>query len=497
MSTTSNCADLRYALQVHDVERLRKAGRIFRTEGLDLPNWQDSFEVIMGLFEIPPPEFPEQDFAELRASAMTILRGLAANLPPDVVESQRIDSVLDLLRECASADRLGKKCGNSLFRLKFNRGLPAQLWEKALETLTESFVGLPPQQSDFALINPRFAGSLIRDLFVTADPGDEIVRRTWGRVEPYLNWLSSQPDFYLLDELWEIYEAPGCSAFYRFWHWHKKLLESGRISSEFGPDELELAIELEREGDRVYRWPDERWSGWEWPRDVQQYLALLEKPSPAVRAASAFVVGRFFLGTHKSKSLKAVPPVGQILSFFGDQERRGTGVAGAFLQGAMFGVEDLWKAHIGIDFRDWMFQTLAVGPEPEFTGFQSLAYHAHEYLEASEENLRRLVAIGREDAAILLATEEFGHDPAAEAAFRRTFERWRKEYPTPTPTASAKYPETPAPPPAAVAAAWEHPHRHPRHRPGRLQSLRRRPNLDRPPGAPAQALDKPARSLAY
>ena len=72
-----------------------------------------------------------------------------------------------------------------------------------------------------------------------------------------------------------------------------------------------------------------------------------------------------------------------------------------------------------------MFQTLAIGPEPEFTGFQRLAFHAHEYLEPTEENLRRLIAINREDAALLLATEEVNHDPDAEEVFRKRFQEWR------------------------------------------------------------------------
>jgi hypothetical protein len=68
---------------------------------------------------------------------------------------------------------------------------------------------------------------------------------------------------------------------------------------------------------------------------------------------------------------------------------------------------------------------MAAGPEPEFTGFQSLSFYAHEFLEATEENLKRLVFMGREDAALMLATEEFGHHPSAERQFRRRFQEWR------------------------------------------------------------------------
>jgi hypothetical protein len=79
----------------------------------------------------------------------------------------------------------------------------------------------------------------------------------------------------------------------------------------------------------------------------------------------------------------------------------------------------------GIDFSEWIFRTLAAGPEPEFTGFQSLAFHAYEYLTASEDNLKRLVFMGREDAALLVATEEVNHDPEVEKQFCGLFREWR------------------------------------------------------------------------
>lgn len=427
MSQMIGCLLVRSAIRQHDMEQLRKALCCFSTVGLDLVSWQDAFDTILSLLEASPVEFSEEDLSESRGSAMALLRALAVNLPPGVIESQHLDAVLDGLREQVSKDRLSKECQSVLLRLKFDRELPAQLWEKALGILVEFFVDLPPQKSNIPRMSPLSVASHIRDLFLSADPGYEMVKRNWERVQPYLNWLSSQSEFFLLNELWEIHEAPDCSSSYKFWHWHKELVESGRISPEFGPEQLELAIELEKEGQRVYSWPEERWTGWEWSRDVQQHRALLDKSSPAIRAAAAFVLGRYYLGAHKTKRTKAVPPLGQILSFISDEERRGMGVAGAFLQGAMFGVEDFWKAYSGVDVREWMFQTLAVGPEPEFTGFQSLAFYAHEYLEDSEENLRRLVAIGREDAAILLATEQVNHDAAAEAVFRKTIERWRGE----------------------------------------------------------------------
>jgi hypothetical protein len=341
-----------------------------------------------------------------------------------------MDSDLVELAAIIAVDRLGSACGQALRKLRIGRTPAPGRWRQALEVLVQVFEGFGSGEGlavgpvKLPHRNLVLASSRIQALFLDAYAPGQDPWRDREQMEPYLVWLAAQPNYFLLQTLWRIYKSADANA--AVWRmWHKSIVESGRLAESLGVESLKTGIELWHEGERIYFWPKKRWKGWDWLRDIAQYHALLADESPIVRAGSAFVLGRLYMGAYENRGASAVPPLLEMLAWVQSEEWRGTGVAGAFLSGVMFPIEPLLANTDGIDFSEWMFRTLAAGPEPEFTGFQSLAFHAHEYLVPNEENVRRLVFMGREDAALLLGTEEVNHDPGVEEQFRKNFAEWR------------------------------------------------------------------------
>jgi hypothetical protein len=253
-----------------------------------------------------------------------------------------MDQDLVELRSHIASDRFSSVCRESLRKLKLGPLPKPSRWRRALEVLVEVFEGLPAGSQHLNLV---FASSNIEKLFLSAYATGQHYGLVREQMQPYLTWLASQSDRFLLRTLWDIYE-PAEDAHDETWRlWHRGLVESGRLARCFGVESLKTGIELKHEGDRIYFWPKKRWPGWEWGRDISQYKVLLADESPVVRAASAFVAGRFYIGADRNLGASSVPSLSEALTWMESEEWRGTGVAGAFLAGALFPMESpLWAA---------------------------------------------------------------------------------------------------------------------------------------------------------
>ncbi|MEO8026119.1 MAG: hypothetical protein ABI823_06580, partial [Bryobacteraceae bacterium] len=336
------------------------------------------------------------------------------------------EKLLDQLQTEFRKDPNSKGCIDLLRQLRLDHKMSPEQVERAMDVLAEVFLASSVTDAAPAFWPFGAAAAHFQKLALSIIPGGATAKTVEPLIGKYFEWLASQSDWRVIHALWEMYEKSeyGSSTFR---YWHRDLVKSGRISSSYGPNELELAISLEKEAAAIFNRPKERWSAWEWSRDIEQYKVLLSQASPSVRAGAALVIGKLYRSVREANGPASVPPLAEILAWVSEEERRGTGVAGAFLCGAYFGIDNLWTDDQSIDLNEWMFEALAIGPEPVFTGFQSLAFYAHEFFEPSEWNLRRLVAMGREDAAIMLATESVNHDPFWEEQFRNTFAEWRQE----------------------------------------------------------------------
>ena len=393
---------------------------------LDVHAWQQTANRLLEFVESLDKVEPNESARALRRMALDRIRDLTANSPlPDDSQAPS-DRYLEELRAEVRKDRFSPRCSALLRQLRVDVRMSPERKQHLIAVLAEFFTDPELDDQGQRTWNFSMASGAIQTVVCSVITFSPMMRAIEPHVRTYLNWLARRPLYFLVSNLWKLYESefPDARGFHQ---WHQELLQSKTLPADFRREDFRLAIALRKERDAISRSLKARWSGWQWPRDVEQYKALLSLPSPLVRANAALVVGALYQTAYEVNGADSVPPLAEILDWLNEEESRGTGVAGAFLQGAEFGMDDPWTSHSQIDIRDWMLRTLAVGPEPEFTGCQRLSFHAHEYLEPSEEILRHLVASGREDAALMLAGEASNHDPAIEAHFLQLFEQWRRE----------------------------------------------------------------------
>lgn len=218
----------------------------------------------------------------------------------------------------------------------------------------------------------------------------------------YVRWLSGENDERVCGFCWALLRAQprrqGSTAQVPI-YW---LMRQGRLKGDIEMPSLELAVALTDEETAMFWWPDERWRAADWPACSKPYIQFLEHSSSLVRAASAKALGRLHTGLRDRHD---TPPVTQLLVEVARLEAERPGVAGPFLEGADWGIDD-WSDQLdGFDMRQWFLDTLRnSGKEPDWPEAQALEFYAQEYLCSDGAAIEELLEMGREDLALMTAT---------------------------------------------------------------------------------------------
>ncbi|MBM3761944.1 MAG: hypothetical protein FJW36_17060 [Acidobacteria bacterium] len=217
----------------------------------------------------------------------------------------------------------------------------------------------------------------------------------------FINWLETQNDERVCAFCWALMRAQprrqGSTAQSPI-YW---LLRSGRLKGDIELPSLELAVTLTDEEGAMFWWPEERWKAANWQDCSKPYLHFLEHGSSLVRAAAAKALGRLHAGLRDRAKTPALP---QLLLEIADREANSPGVAGPFLEGADWGIED-WGDLLGdFDLRQWFLDTLRrSGKEPDWPEAQALEFYAQEYLCADGAAIEDMLEMGREELALMTA----------------------------------------------------------------------------------------------
>lgn len=135
--------------------------------------------------------------------------------------------------------------------------------------------------------------------------------------------------------------------------------------------------------------------GFDW-EDEAEPPAILDHPSNHVRACAAYLLGRTGMGDGKAFGA-------DFLARLTAKELARPGIVGPF-----------WSGWCLMDFRELDFDPLAwmldiverrSGPEPDDMPFNGVDFHIHQLADHSPDAVRRLIKAGRDDLALMAATE--------------------------------------------------------------------------------------------
>jgi hypothetical protein len=218
----------------------------------------------------------------------------------------------------------------------------------------------------------------------------------------YVTWLATQSDERVCSFCWALLRAQprrqGSTAQVPV-YW---LMRQGRLKGDIEMAAMELAVALTDEETSMFWWPDERWQLVDWPAASKPYLHFLTHSSSLVRAASAKCLGRLFTGTRGKHETPSLP---DLLTLVGNLESQTPGVAGPFLEGSDWGIDDWDDLLDGFDIRQWFLDTLRnSGKEPDWPEAQALEFYAQEFLSSDGAAIEEMLEMGRDDLALMTAT---------------------------------------------------------------------------------------------
>jgi hypothetical protein len=218
----------------------------------------------------------------------------------------------------------------------------------------------------------------------------------------YIQWLATQEDDRVCSFVWALLRAQprrhgSVAQTPVYW-----LLRQGRLKGNIELSAIELAVTLTDEENAMFWWPEDRWRISDWPSGSRPYLHFLEHPSSLVRAAAAKALGRLYTGLRDRFD---TPPITDLLTLMASHEARHAGIAGPFLEGSDWGLDD-WTDLLGsFDMRRWFLDTLRNSSrEPDWPEAQALEFYAQEFFSADGAAIEELLAMGREDLALMAAT---------------------------------------------------------------------------------------------
>jgi hypothetical protein len=220
---------------------------------------------------------------------------------------------------------------------------------------------------------------------------------------PYMDWLVKQQPYVVCNFCWSLlrlYPRRRGSVVQTPLLW---LRSAGKLRADLSYEALHLAAALADEEDAMFWWPAERWQASNWDAACLPYLSLLEHDSGLVRAHAAKCLGRLYFGLGHDESR---PPLPELLGLISSAESRASSIAGPFLDGGGWGIED-WGPLLGdFDLRHWFLETLRHGkPEGNWPEAQTLAFYAQQFFAADPAAAESLLEMGREDLALDIALQ--------------------------------------------------------------------------------------------
>lgn len=128
---------------------------------------------------------------------------------------------------------------------------------------------------------------------------------------------------------------------------------------------------------------------------------VLDHASDYVRACAACVLGRSGQGLDENENLAD----SGFFAALTEKELDRPGIAGPYWSGTDLMYED--QGEIGFDVVDWMLGIIERrrGPEPSNLPFNGIDFHIHELASEDPKSVRRLIAAGRLDLAVMTATD--------------------------------------------------------------------------------------------
>ena len=298
-------------------------------------------------------------------------------------------------------------------RAEMRTGLSGSEWSDSIGTLAriayEEFSWLGA--GDSALLRYGASRQIVIGLtdcwpFQRESPSEDELQELLGG---YVEWLATQADSRVCSFCWAILRAQprrqGSNAQMPI-YW---LVRQGRLSGDIEMSSMELAVALTDEENAMFWWPDERWSIVRWETASQPYLHFLNDKSSLVRAAASKALGRLHAALRDSEEDDAgdagLPPLPELLDMVGKMERNSAGVAGPFLEGSDWGIDD-WEDLLGdFDIRRWFLDTLRHSDvEPDWPEAQALEFYAQEYFIADGAAIEEMIDMGREELAFMTAT---------------------------------------------------------------------------------------------
>jgi hypothetical protein len=223
---------------------------------------------------------------------------------------------------------------------------------------------------------------------------------------PFLEWLSTQADATVLRFCWAVMER------------QRRLLvrsdapvmwlrDRGRLCGDLAYEEIALGISVAAEAKAMSRWERERWQSVTWTEVSANYVSMLDRQSYASRGAAAFALGTAWVHCHREMSLERPPLATAMLAEIQKWESRTSGIAGPFLAGARWRLEDWGAFSGGFDFGPWCLETLRKsGEEPYLPKMTPLEFYAHEYFAFDGAAIEAMLRMGREGLAVMTATED-------------------------------------------------------------------------------------------
>ncbi len=218
----------------------------------------------------------------------------------------------------------------------------------------------------------------------------------------YVHWVAAQSNEQVCAFCWALLRAQprrqgSVAQLPIYW-----LMRQGRLRGDIELSSLELAVALADEETAMFWWPDERWRVTHWQGASEAYKLFLDHGSSLVRAAASKALGRLHKGLRDRMD---TPALNDMLQEMAQREAKFAGVAGPFLEGTDWGIDDWSDILESFDMRAWFLDTLRnSGREPDWPEAQALEFYAQEYLNADGAAIEELIEMGREELALMTAT---------------------------------------------------------------------------------------------
>ena len=149
-------------------------------------------------------------------------------------------------------------------------------------------------------------------------------------------------------------------------------------------------------------------SGSTWEETFPQWLALLDDPLNFVRGCAARMLG-------ECSGSETRPGENELFEIMKSKEIERPGIAGPFWSDFHFGYAG------PVNAVEWMLDILERrnGPEPAEMPFNGIDFYLHELCDSNPAAILRMIAAGRQDVALMTATERQENVPGMEPILQK------------------------------------------------------------------------------